>query len=483
MRKLLIPALILAILAGCGGGQVIAPSQDPMPPIASTINLNLNSAPSEIIAKINLNTASLYLGSDKLFYNLLGKGDINGDGYDDLVIGLFRHTTTPSYSGRQLDPSGEIKPVVLFYDTVNDTYIVNTQLQSVIRKNQHPRQVAIADFDGDGRNDVFIADHGYDDAPYGNQNTLLLNKVNGFIDGTDMLPQYADFSHGLVVADFDNNSKPDLLILNNRTEAQTKCEKYSGFTDCHYTSPKLSESYVLFNNGLGGLTKGALNIPDSVINFTTTSADPNKRLYVGHGADFNSDGWTDLVVSNHRDIFIMESKGSVGQFSSAQVIKPPAALSSCTYTPASAITSLDLDDDKVDEIIASFACDLHAAYFKIYKRNIHGIWEDKTNSFLPDQTANTNIVNDGWCYKFEIADINADGKKDIICQSTRGQGKGSNNIFWISLNGKLVSADVILQNGNWFAFETMVKTKNGTGILGFNHQMGHSDLVIKRWKN
>jgi|LauGreDrversion4_2_1035121.scaffolds.fasta_scaffold13435_4 hypothetical protein len=489
MKRLLIPLIFVSTLTACGvtacgGGGSSTPTPHPVsyePPVIS--GTNLNHVQPETMAIINLNTASLYSGNDILFYNLIGKGDINGDGYDDLVIGLFRHTTSPSYSGREYDPSGEIKPVVLFYDPVNDTYIVNAQLQSVIHKNQHPRQVAIADFDGDGRNDIFIADHGYDDGPYGNQNTLLLNKSTGFVDGTDTLPQVTDFSHGLVIADFDNNGKPDLLLLNNRVDIRTKCSLYLGFTDCPYNPPKDSESYVLFNNGLAGLSRGTLNIPNKVINFTSTTSDFNLRLYVGHSADFNRDGWPDLVISNHRDIFIIESTGAKGQFSSAQVFGPPPALQSCEYTPVSAITSIDIDSDGENEIVASFTCNLNTAYFRAFKRNKSGTWEDKSDILIGDQTANASIINDGWCYKFEIADVNADGKPDIICQSVRGQGSGNNNVFWTIANGKLQSMNITLQNGAWAGFGTMVKNKTGNAILGFNSPKGQPNLVIKRWKN
>ena len=215
--------------------------------VGGTGATDLSNLTGTTVSIVDLNKAAGYSGNDILFYNLLGKGDINGDGYDDLVIGLFRHSTSPSYSGRQYDPSGEIKPVVLFYNPATDNYEIDNKLQSVIRANQHPRQVAIADFDGDGRNDIFIADHGYDDAPYGNQNTLLLNKITGYEDGTYLLPQLRDFSHGLVMADFDGNGKPDLLVLNNTVSDKTKCEQYPAFKECSYTPPKYSESYILFH--------------------------------------------------------------------------------------------------------------------------------------------------------------------------------------------------------------------------------------------
>jgi len=447
--------------------------------------VDLNKVNPKILAEIDLNEASEYLGTDRVWYNLLTKGDINGDGYDDLVIGLFRVTSSPSYSGRDWDPSGEIKPVILFYDPTTDKYLVNKQVQSVIRKNQHPRQAVIADFDGDGRNDLFIGDHGYDDAPFGNQNTLLLNKVNGFVDGTNLLPQYTDFSHGLVVADFDNNGKPDLLILNNTVTDNTKCSQYPAFSECPYNPPKHSESYVLFNNGISGLKPGILNIPNEVINFTKSSFDKDLRLYVGHSADFNRDGWPDLVISNHKNIFVLESKGKAGEFLPAQIIGPPSALSNCQFTPASAITSLDLDEDGINEIIASSTCDLNTAYFRVFKRNSSGIWEDKSSIFLGDQTANTSI-GDGWCYKFELADINWDGKKDLICQSVRGQGPGPNNVFWLNINGKLQDAKIVLRDSWYSGFQTMVEHPTGSGILGLNTPLRNDKkyyVTIQRWNN
>ena len=430
---------------------------------------------------VNMNTASGYLGGDVLFYNLLGKGDINSDGYEDLVVGLFRHTTTPSYSGREYDPSGEIRPIVLFYNPASDRYEVNTQLQSVIRKNQHPRQVAIADFDGDGRNDIFIADHGYDDAPYGNQNTLLLNKAQGFADGTDMLPQYTDFSHGLVMADFDGNGKPDLLVMNNRVDSLSKCQKYPAFKECSYNPPKHSESYVLFNHGTQGLKPGVLDIPNEIINFTATTTDMDLRLYVGHSSDLNGDGVPDLVVSNHRQLFILEGKGG-GKFAPVQTFTPPLqARQACKdYIPYTAMNAIDLDNDGMPEIIASYGCGLQAVEFQAFKRSADGVWFDATSALVGDQSVNT-ALSDGWCYKIEVQDVNNDGIPDVICQSVRGLGTPIQNVFWLG-GRKLEFSGATLQDGAWTDFQTVVKNKDGLYVLGLKYLRGQPDLTIRRWK-
>jgi hypothetical protein len=55
----------------------------------------------------------------------------------------------------------------------------------------HPRKIVIADFNGDGKPDIFIADHGYDVAPFpGAQSTLILSTPDGhYVDATANLPQ------------------------------------------------------------------------------------------------------------------------------------------------------------------------------------------------------------------------------------------------------------------------------------------------------
>lgn len=449
----------------------------------SVKSLKIENIGSEFLGKINIEEATGYSGDDTIFFNLLSKGDIDNDGFEDLVIALHRHDTTTSYSGREFDPSGAIKPIVIFYDGNTDNYSINKQLQSVIADNEHARQAAIQDFDGDDRKDIFIGDHGYDDAPYGNQNTLLLNKPDGYVDGTDILPQYRDYSHGLVIADFDANGKSDLLVMNNGVGSKTKCDKYKGFEGCKNNLTKQSESYVLFNHGVSGLKKGTLKIPNEVINFTATADldDKSLRLYVGHGADLNNDGRADLVISNHKNLFIIESS-KLGRFNNSITFSPPKlARANCKKEmPYTAINTLDMDNDGTLEIIASFGCGLQQVEFQAFKRYKNDKWSDATEELIGDQSANT-ALSDGWCYKLEVYDVNVDGIKDVICQSTRGLGEPTNNIFWYG-GKKLEFSGVTLLEGRWYNFQTVVKGIAGTYVLGFHKEHGERDISIRRWK-
>ena len=97
-----------------------AEQNEPSKEKKSVKSLKIESVGSEFLGKINIEEATGYSGNDTIFFNLLSKGDIDNDGFDDLVIALHRRDTTMNYSGREFEPSGAIKPIVLFYNEKTD---------------------------------------------------------------------------------------------------------------------------------------------------------------------------------------------------------------------------------------------------------------------------------------------------------------------------------------------------------------------------
>src|SRR5437868_3189946 len=90
--------------------------------------------------------------------------DLNGDGHADILITVSKDTG--------------IRPIPVTILINNGKGAFSDQTQSLFTNGvpmpENPRQVIVADFNGDGRPDVFMADHGDDRFPFsGFQNTLI----------------------------------------------------------------------------------------------------------------------------------------------------------------------------------------------------------------------------------------------------------------------------------------------------------------------
>ena len=80
----------------------------------------------------------------------------------------------------------------------------------------HPRKVLFADFNADGRADMFISSDGWDADPFpGEQNRLYLSRPEGgWRDATANLPQLSDFSHTSAAGDISGRGVLDIFVGN-----------------------------------------------------------------------------------------------------------------------------------------------------------------------------------------------------------------------------------------------------------------------------
>lgn len=163
-----------------------SPVTPPMP-----AKINLSSINSVIFSELNLSNPQ----NDDLMHDIIAIGDVNGDGYDDILVGVMR-----LQAGTWNSVNRTVKPILLMYNPTSNSYEVSQEFKNVVSNHIYPRQASIADFDGDGRNDIFIGDAGVDGGSYdcGSQNSLIFNKKSGMVNASNLLPKVNDYSHGII---------------------------------------------------------------------------------------------------------------------------------------------------------------------------------------------------------------------------------------------------------------------------------------------
>lgn len=432
------------------------------------------------LGKFNLLSASGYTGQGGIAMSIMTSGDLNNDGHDDLVVGLYLFNTVTKQNSDQ-----GITPVVLFYNTETGTYKANPAVQSQLSINVHPRQAVIGDFNGDGHNDLFIGDHGLDGVARGYQNSLLLGTGSGFVNGTALLPQITDYSHGAVAEDFNNDGITDILVLNSPVLTTT--------------SNNTNNSYILTKSTAGNFIQTTVKLADPTdFNFVaSTITDVRIRpLYnVGTTSDFNGDGVADLVLGGDHRLMIFESN-KTGDYKDGIIVPVTKtyvdkyggvdANHIVTNTPYSYIVPYDINGDGVDEILAAFTRQdpytgrWEGRQFQVVQRDSKGTWNDITYTVFGEQTFSQTEPG-VWTFKISLSDVNADGKLDLVLSNGTAVGSTNNNV-WLFDNGKFV------QSSDWKKYQGYEQflTANINGhehLLGFRYDNFTSMIEIAGWKN
>ena len=316
--------------------------------------------------------------------------DLDGDGISEIVVagGVDGTGTTPVRVFRKTGISSYEDATTSFFD-------------GAIPGQVHPRRVITADFNGDGKPDLYFADHGYDHPPFpGAQNVLALsNAATGKLSIKAIAGNPTEFHHCAAAGDVDNNGTVDIFVCG------------SGFQS---TAGNEKGPYLLLNDGNGNMTVSRVGIPDTMrTNGSTASAEL---------VDVDGDGRLDLLIGDrlyNRTLRVEEFRISVywgngaGQFSDDLVTRLPG---NPAFALAYDLKAEDIDGDgRKDIVVLSTPATLSGIgfYLQVFMPTSNRQFTDESLARTIKNAATWEGNTAGWFPWLHMLDLNGDGKIDI----------------------------------------------------------------------
>lgn len=323
--------------------------------------------------------------------------DLNNDGHSDL---LLLGASYPMDGAPVAQPS-----LVAFGDGQGGfTVAAPSQFPFLGLATVHPREVVFADFNGDGFDDVFIADHGYDAMPFpGAQNQLFLSNGDGsWRNATGNLPALGDFTHSAAAGDVNGDGHLDIFVGN-------------------MPQPNPHNAYVLVNDGAGSFTRAEL-LPTGSGGALHESV---RRLTSELLVDLDNDGRDDLVLGSAfstpgAPVAMQVLWNLGGSFVSSPATSLPFPALFQQQQSVYDIQAVDVNFDGLRDLLVAYQRDLMGGWELQVLVNQGGrLFSDQTATYLPDPASRTGGMpvtpeSQYWVQFIRPLDLNGDGRTDFV---------------------------------------------------------------------
>ncbi len=354
----------------------------------------------------------------RLHMFLLAARDLTGDGAPELVVSTIQFD--PQW--RDIDrPS----PVVILAND-GEGHFSLLQTPDNMPRRVHGREAAIADFNGDGVDDLFITGQGLDRPPFPGESVLLMLSGNGTLRDVTAanIPPLRAMNHGAVAHDIDGDGDVDVFVITNQGADEV-------------------DSYFLINDGTGHFTRSeeAERLTPSLRRFNTEKRDRSKSV-TARFYDVNADGAKDLIFAilgadgdraanypGFRRARIVLNNGAQQWLRENAYELPVRRWGYWTHTTDA--DAADVDGDGDPDLLLTLAWD----YQRLWRGQFHQLLlNDGAGNFM-DATA-THLWAQGYEHMENInfapnsflVDLDSDGDPDLVTHSIEplwGDGRDS----------------------------------------------------------
>lgn len=296
-----------------------------------------------------------------------------------------------------------------------------------------------ADFTGDRRDDVFSSTFSRADET-ASRVILSVNQGAGNYQTSAGVTALGigGFGGTLLAADFDNDTDIDLFVPNDHTRGDG------------------ARNWLLINNGAAVFTDAAVA--------AGVDSNPAGADYVprgGQAADFNEDGWVDLLFGSR----LLINNGS-GTFSDG---------SAAANIPVRADQGLKLVDVDLDGDLDLIHHD--GAVTRLY-RNTAGVFDGGT-------IVNEDTTQATYGFGLNACDVNGDGFEDVlVAKNVTATDKGVPKLL-INVNGELMASavqdEVTAGTGDLIAHNDLIACGDvdNNGVIDFVSRWGQNYRLLR----